>query len=338
MLGTREQPTPTPNVEYLPTIFRRIRSGEIKVPAFQRPFVWGPKQILALLESVYRGYPIGSLLLWRVDKAILKIGSTAETEFPETEVEYPLSYLLDGMQRLATLYSVFNYDGDRAIKGKFNVIFNLENELFQHYDERDLPRYYVRLSDLFSPRELLRTQSFIGQQEGGDKLIERTIVLQSTFQEYLVPMVTIAHRDVGDVVQIFERINSTGTPLGPVDFMRAATWSEEFDLSHELAGLREWLDEIDFRIPDETIVKMIGIVMGRSPLADDLLSLREAKPEELLEGISRVRGVIERCSEMLSDEFRISRMTTSHTKGRCWFSRECWSSESGLIAMSWKRW
>ena len=58
---------PSPEVQYLPAIFRRIQSGDIRIPAFQRDFVWNEAQILELLESVYRGFPIGSALLWKVE-------------------------------------------------------------------------------------------------------------------------------------------------------------------------------------------------------------------------------------------------------------------------------
>jgi uncharacterized protein with ParB-like and HNH nuclease domain len=55
--------SPQPSVWHLVTLFRQISSGEVRIPAFQREFVWSDKQILDLLESVTDGFPIGSLLL-----------------------------------------------------------------------------------------------------------------------------------------------------------------------------------------------------------------------------------------------------------------------------------
>jgi hypothetical protein len=263
-----EQGTPTPEVQYLPAIFRRVRGGDIRVPAFQRGFVWTEKQILELLESVYQGFPIGSLLLWRVEDRILKIGTRQETPFPEVEEKYPMNYLLDGMQRLATLYGVLSFSGDKASRDKFNVVFDLEKERFLHYDPREVPRVYVRLSDLFVPRRLIDVQAHIAKASGSDELIEMTVGLHSTFQEYLLPMVTITHRDVGGVVKIFERVNSTETKLSAVDFMRAVTWSEKFDLTHELADIRLWLQDMNFKIPEDALVKMLGIALGKGPLLE----------------------------------------------------------------------
>src|SRR5665811_229393 len=86
---------PTPEVQHLPTLFRRIQQGEIRVPAFQRGFVWTEAQILQLLESVYRGFPIGSLLFWSVKEQLLRIEHSAVSPFPDVVEKYPLKFLLD---------------------------------------------------------------------------------------------------------------------------------------------------------------------------------------------------------------------------------------------------
>src|SRR5947207_4426659 len=100
---------PTPEVQHLPTLFRRIQQGEIRIPAFQRGFVWTEAQILQLLESVYRGFPIGSLLFWSVKEQLLRIELSAVSPFPNVVEKYPLKFLLDGLQRLSTLYGVFHW-------------------------------------------------------------------------------------------------------------------------------------------------------------------------------------------------------------------------------------
>ena len=70
MMNLTNTAVPRPEVHHLPTIFRRLQSGEIRVPAFQRSFRWTEAQILSLLDSVIRGYPIGSMLLWEVRQQV----------------------------------------------------------------------------------------------------------------------------------------------------------------------------------------------------------------------------------------------------------------------------
>src|SRR3954462_7856987 len=99
---------PKPEVVYLPAIFRSIRSGETRAPAFQRGFVWKPPQIFELLESVYKSYPIGSLLLWQVDQSIMRTDLSGSVPFPHPPVTGLVDFVLDGMQRISTLYGAFH--------------------------------------------------------------------------------------------------------------------------------------------------------------------------------------------------------------------------------------
>jgi hypothetical protein len=56
---------PQPSVDRIDELARRILAGDILLPKFQRDFVWERQQVIALLDSVARGYPIGSILLWQ---------------------------------------------------------------------------------------------------------------------------------------------------------------------------------------------------------------------------------------------------------------------------------
>jgi hypothetical protein len=79
----------------------------------------------------------------------------------------------------------------------------------------------IAMSKLFSPKEFLDSQRILNEYKDADVLLSKAVDLHSRFQEYQIPVVTIAGRSPNDVVQVFERVNSTATTLGPVDFMRA---------------------------------------------------------------------------------------------------------------------
>lgn len=296
---------PTPAVEYLPAIFRRIRLGEIRVPAFQRGFEWEQQQIVALLQSVYQGFPIGSILLWKVTQRTLKLQSPHETPFPEVDERYPLFYVLDGMQRLSTLYGVCHYDGPPTTADLFNVVFDLTSEQFRHVEDDVEQGAHVPLSTLFSPRSFLDVQSRLAAMPDGDALIDRAVKLHSLLQEYLIPTVTISDRSLEEVVQIFERVNSTGVRLGPVDFMRAVTWSEDFDLTVELRDLNLHLAKSRFSLSEETLVKILGLTLGYDPLPGDLLSLRSRSAVELRRGIAMTKEVVECAAGFLRERFLV---------------------------------
>ena len=274
---------PTPAVEHLPTVFRRIKAGEYRVPPFQREFVWDEKQILELLESVYRGYPIGSALLWKVDKKVFKTVKEQSVGFPLAPETYPASFVLDGVQRLSSLNGVFNRD-DVVTDKRLDVHFDLVNERFLHSKDTGTFLATIPLRTVFKPRAFLEEQKRLAAQPDSDLLLDRAISLLTVFQEYLFPIVTIFNKDSNDVVSIFQRINSTGIRLGVVDFMRALTWSDDFDLTKTLLELQRHFENKGFVFNDELLLKALGMVMGLQPLPDVLLALREKSAEELKGG------------------------------------------------------
>jgi hypothetical protein len=95
---------PEPKIERIANLVHRIQSGDIKIPKFQRGFVWDEDQIIKLLESIYEGYPIGSLLFWLSDKPMRSERDIGGFELPTTPDKYPRNYVLDGQQRLTTIY------------------------------------------------------------------------------------------------------------------------------------------------------------------------------------------------------------------------------------------
>lgn len=291
---------PAPEVQYLPHIFRRIQMGDIKIPAFQRTFIWSEAQVLELLNSIYRGFPIGSVLFWRVEEKVFKIARAEATSFPETPEDYPLSYVIDGLQRLSTLYGCFHWkEKDKA--NIFNVIFDLSNEEFLHFDERNRPEHYIHLSSIFSPKTFLEAQSQLMNSTSSDVLLNRAINLHSTFQEYLIPLVTISGRDLNEVVSIFERVNSTGTRLGAVDFLRAVTWAEEFDLNNELEGIAETGRSLGFDIPFETLAKILAISLNIAPTAEAMVNLRQFTPNVLHVAVNNSKQSLEKALNFLRD-------------------------------------
>src|SRR4051812_32374141 len=76
-----------------------IRDGELKVPQFQRKFVWKEEQALDLLDSIASNYPIGSLLLWKTKHKMRVERNIGDFQLPVTDDLEPTDYVLDGQQR-----------------------------------------------------------------------------------------------------------------------------------------------------------------------------------------------------------------------------------------------
>lgn len=295
---------PEPKIERIAGLVTRIKQGDIKIPKFQRGFVWNESQIIDLLESIYEGYPIGSLLFWLSEIPMKSERDMGGFELPETPEKYPRNYVLDGQQRLTTIYGVLNWP-DRGQLHKLNVRFDLDHLNFQHFDGKHNDRH-VPMSILFNTGEFIEFQKRLSDIPDGKELIDRANVLYETFREYLIPVVTIQEKGVEDVCPIFERINSTGTQLNQFDLMVAATWSDAFDLNDQVAEIRDSAKLKDFENIDNTIyLKMMASIHGFGSKRSGIFKLRDLSPENLVELAKVVQNSTERAIDFLSTDLSV---------------------------------
>lgn len=80
-------------------VIERIADGSIRIPGFQRSFVWEPDRAALLMDSIHKGYPFGSVLLWRTRTDLKTEKKVAGIILPPPEKGHPIDYVLDGQQR-----------------------------------------------------------------------------------------------------------------------------------------------------------------------------------------------------------------------------------------------
>lgn len=91
-------------------ILDSVLNGTVRIPAFQRGFVWDSDMVAFFMDSLYKRYPFGSLLFWRT-KAQLKVEKKlGPFLLPERDPDYPIDYVLDGQQRITSIFGVFQSD------------------------------------------------------------------------------------------------------------------------------------------------------------------------------------------------------------------------------------
>lgn len=81
-----------------------LKMGDIALPDIQRPFVWSNTKVRDLLDSMYRGFPVGYFLFWANghDVGVHSIGMDSKSH------KNPARLIIDGQQRLTSLYAVFS--------------------------------------------------------------------------------------------------------------------------------------------------------------------------------------------------------------------------------------
>jgi len=296
---------PKPEILRIEELVGNVKSGDIKLPKFQRPFVWKKDDVLALLDSIYKGYPIGSILLWLTKERLASERKIGDLEINERSEEYPTNYLLDGQQRLTTLCGALYWNGNDP-KSMWNIAFDLENEVFV-YPETDYKIQYFPLN------KLLEIFDFIGQcktfenHPNKDKYEKSAKRLLKSVKDYKIAAVTIGDMRVNEVAPIFERINSTGRRLTMVDLMRAATWSGEFDLNDTIENVRKALTDKKFEDISETdIIRNISSCAGFGINRDDIEKLRSCTPATLKEAGEKCKSAYEHAVDFMTTEFPIS--------------------------------
>ena len=215
------------------TILDQIDSGAMALPMFQRGYVWNRDQVRALFTSLYRGYPIGTLLVWQTtDASVAKKGNLPA-------LVAPLSLLLDGQQRMTSLYGVLRggapefFEGNaRAFSGLY---FNIDSEIFQFHQPAlmDSDARWLSVTDLLAGGE--DAAGPILERLGKDGLSDPSYtgrvlkLLAIRGRDLYVELVTGEDKTVDVVVDIFNRVNSGGTTLSQGDLALAkicAEWPE----------------------------------------------------------------------------------------------------------------
>ena len=89
---------PEPRSRQYPGLMTDITDGKIKLPQFQRNYVWDTKDSAGFLDSILRGYPIGTFILWVTQERLQSIRNIGNAKLPLTRKGESVQYVLDGQQ------------------------------------------------------------------------------------------------------------------------------------------------------------------------------------------------------------------------------------------------
>jgi len=191
-------------------ILEDVGRGTIRIPAFQRGFVWDSEMVAYFMDSLYKGYPFGSLLFWRTKAQLRTERQLGPFILPDRDPEYPIDYVLDGQQRITSVFGVFQTDLKAEHDQEWiSVFFDFQADptaqqsqfMVLQSTEVDKERHFPLgvLFDVVGYRNA--TSGFAGD------LLERIDDLQARFQEVRIPVQTFSTEDRATVAIVFERVN-----------------------------------------------------------------------------------------------------------------------------------
>lgn len=276
----------TPEVAFLGSLVDRLAAGKIRVPRFQRGFVWKQQDLHALLDSVLRGFPIGSVLVWDTDKEITsvdRVGPVQVGAAPDGQV----GYLLDGQQRLTTLVGTL-----RLSEGQETTIDQVDWRIYCDLETLEFCRTAgdEKEPQLFPMSSLLDTIAFIEacrniQSTAADtrrshRWLDRADRLANAFRDYQIPVIHIREANLDTAVAVFARLNRTGRKMAADEMVSALTYREgEFHLARELDEIKSELTRSGFGNLDRVLLlRSVLAALDRDIYAKDWADLL-VKPE-----------------------------------------------------------
>ena len=300
-----------PEVVFLGKLVERIAAGKIRVPRFQRAFVWKQTDLHALLDSVLRGFPIGSILVWDTEETIETTGRVGPVEVDPRPAGL-VGYLLDGQQRVSTLVGTLRLpDGAESIVDQVDwcVYCDLDNLEFLRTPAGGVePRH-------FPVRSLLNTAGFftacrrieseVDNRNLAQRWLDEADRLASAFRDYQLPLIHIREADLDSAVTVFARLNRTGRKMTADEMVSALTYREgQFHLARKLDEFKDELEEMGFGNLDRVLLlRAVLAALDRDIYAKDWadLMVKEEVRARLPEVFESAAGGIVDALEFLED-------------------------------------
>lgn len=244
-LGTRP-PTdllvePSARTVPLADLVKLVREGKVRVPHFQRGFRWQPRDAVKLIDSVLRGFPIGSLLLWQ------KNAPAGTVQLHDVRIEAPemptALYVVDGQQRIVSFLNVFDDTAGR--EGDFALVYDLGKEPFKVRLRRksdENTNDAIPLPDLFELTKVLR---WVGEHPRHVDSVDRINEATQRLRQYNVPVYEVSSQDDQVLREIYDRMNNAGKRLSRAE----AFWG--LHAPDEKAKQAQTLQTIRERLRDE---------------------------------------------------------------------------------------
>ncbi|MEV6342644.1 DUF262 domain-containing protein [Actinoplanes sp. NPDC051851] len=319
MTGPSSEITVKPEIMLLEDVLREIADGRLRVPRFQRPFVWRPDQMIDLFDSIERGYPVGSLLVWDTTERVESLDRIAEMRVPPPPGT-PVSYLLDGHQRLTTLYGcLMRRSAERDLSVTGSWVWNIYRALgeaersggrFVHWKRpAPAPANYLPM------RNVLRTMDFLGfaRQLAGsdrldiDRLMDEAEQLAQRIKSYKMAVVRLVGGELKHAVEVFSRLNSSGQSMTPTQMVSALTYSDGETLANRIEALQNDIGDLGFgEIPTNTLFQAVLAVSGE----DDIQRTRwdrlaERMRDDMDEHVKRTELALYRVVAFLRDDVMV---------------------------------
>jgi hypothetical protein len=263
---------PKPDSKKYADLINEIQKGIIKIPKFQRDFVWTIDKTAKLLDSILKGYPIGTFILWQTDERINDIKNVGNLDIPETPDGVKVQYVLDGQQRITSLFAAYlgakiQKVGEKKITDYGNIVVNLDADIEDNNEQiitddnssgncislSDVLNFMDRMTDIkerFSDTDFKKIHSY-----------------SRAFDTYDFSTVILRKEDIDSAIEVFTRINTGGQTLTLFEIMSAKTYDEQqkFDMQVKWDEFIKELKEIKYEgVSSSVVLSLLALLLSRT--------------------------------------------------------------------------
>lgn len=273
------------------TLLNLVKAEQIAIPELQRPFVWDSVKVRDLMDSLYKGYPVGYLITWQSIGAKLKGGQVATHQ----------QILIDGQQRITALRAAVA--GLKVIDKKYRqkritIAFNPVSEEFATLTpviDRN-PEWVSDVAEFFNGSPLKFVRQYLAVNPDADPdVVEENLEHLASIKHAQIGIISLSDDlDVETVSEIFIRINSKGVPLSSADFAmsKIATYG---DRGRNLRKLIDYFAHLSVAPHAYDDIKENDVDFGASGYLEKIAWLRNVS-EDLYDpnygDIIRVAGLV----------------------------------------------
>jgi hypothetical protein len=269
------------------SLFLDIDQGRIKIPLFQREFVWSKEQSAKLVDSILKGYPVGTFIFWKTKEMLRTPKDIGNYKLPITPEGDFVEYVLDGQQRITSLYAIrkgirITKDGKEADYKDIFVDLDYKEGIDDEIVVLDkIPgRHYVSVHAVLTEKLGVFYKTLTSEQAD---LIQE---YNGRLTKYDFSCITIKEYPIDIATEVFSRINTGGTTLTVFEIMVAKTYDEKknFDLVEQFTLLRDGEDDSDGdqclrkakfeTIPESIVIQGVGALSGKKIRSRDILKIR----------------------------------------------------------------
>jgi len=260
------------------TLLNEIETGQIKIPQFQRQFVWELGLSARLIDSILKGYPIGTFIYWRTNERLRSIRNVGNIVLPEPKDGEFVNYVLDGQQRITSLFAALKGETIERENGKkedFSKIFvDLSAEADENMVIVDISgkneSSIIKLTDLMFERGKVIYNNY--PEQFHDKIDRYKEILQG----YQFKGINLKDAEIDVATEVFTRLNVGGKDLSLFEIMVAKTYdpNKNFDLYDKFQELVDDLEPSKYdTISSANVLQLISLMLARECKRKTILKL-----------------------------------------------------------------